>query len=458
MNTLLNLLDPKGVVFLGTIATSTEGRLLRANLRNSSREVRLYVVSSTILSDASDMEDRILSLKDKVEMAVISPQDPRILEFLEYSISASFPNILLFSREHNVHPFAEEITKLVQRAQKSGVNVVGPTSAGLIFTETGFNLSPFQVDNDRQVNRTALIYEDSARIDLIFEEFSRFGLGFGMLVPIENLPEESALPRELIALIKNTDYIDSVVWVSRNASKQHMQQFSATDFGKPVIFFDDNSGVNRIGMDEAYRENEIQNSASIDPKSAPNCTVARNIYEISDFTRVLTAAKKIRGNKTTIVTTSTSADRIAAEYLRKKTFGMPIKVLPAGKSTVKIVEKSPDFRLTDHGIIASPGTRSENFKKVLISMLEEPGPDNILILLSTESMDLAFQIRDAVNMTERTKLIFLSLSGPSDYVPVLNEIAVEGIVFFPSIRRAVASLKCLARVREKSRLRTKVAG
>ena len=172
---------------------------------------------------------------------------------------------------------------------------------------------------------------DCNRHPLVRDEFRKFRSDIGFLLDFGRSYGDAEIFAEIGSYLDNRKEISALaLLISQDGcAKSDVPALLRPSFDRPVIVYRERRDLKRDGIvAKGKKRGKIRNSFLTD-----DCIEAKDLYDVTDFARVIALNPAMRGVKVSVISTKSGTESVAQDYLKSRAFGMQLDVPHLGMST-----------------------------------------------------------------------------------------------------------------------------
>ncbi len=333
--------------------------------------------------------------------------------------------------------------ELVHVARKAGIRVIGPNCLGVIVTAAKLNASfGGELPN---VGHTGYLSQSGALLAAILDTAKANGIGFSSLFSIGNKADIDELDLiQALAEDRNTKVIAGYLENIKDGNA-FVREAERISHRKPILLM--KSGGTAAGAKAASSHTGSLAGSEV----AYECMFARagiircdSITQQFDFAQAFANQPLPKGSSVVVVTNAGGAGIMAADAIERE--GLTFAKLE--ESTIEKLQSNLPSAANFHNPVDVLGDAlADRYEFALDLVLDDPGVDTVLILLTPQAMTQAKETAEAIVRQARAKptkpilVCFLGASKVEAGVRVLREAKVPQ---YDSPESAVATIKAMS--------------
>ncbi|MCL4451611.1 MAG: hypothetical protein M1327_03175 [Candidatus Thermoplasmatota archaeon] len=443
---LERLTNPRKIALVGNINNQNDGITISRNIRNSSVKRSIFRIMSHDSVSMQGVGPSVSNFPAGIDIAVISSNDPERGKYLEICNKNDVPFVfLLASSDYKTAKIAQYERNLVDSDDiHIKTKVFGPDSWGICDSKTDLNLSMFE--NERSHNLKdklyALVSVDCSRHPLVVDEFKNFRSDLGFLIDFGKGSRDSEILASIGSYLQGREEISALALLTseNECSSGDVITPLRANFNMPIIVYREK----RESKSNGSAENGKKRRSTRKNPPIQDCIVAKDLYDVPDFARVIALNPAMRGNKVSVISTKGGTESVAQDYLTSGAFGMQLQVPHLGLSTkVKLTNLLGKGYSSHNPVTLGPKERMK-IGNAIETVMSDRNTDAILTLVSPDSHDLIHSFLDGLDPEKMKKPMVVAIIGSGSYESALNALSGRKFAVYPSIRRAITALKALA--------------
>ena len=455
------LFNPTGIAVFGASESATSvGSKVHANLLAGSFEGPVVPVNPKYETvRGQHCHDTIAEVPDKIDLAVIATPAETIPGIIEELGAAGVGSAIVLSagfREAGEEGKRLEV-RLAETARKAGVRFLGPNCVGLVRPWLGMNAT--FLNSDAPQGRLAVVSQSGALCSAIVDWAEPHHAGFSAIVSLGNS--------------KNVDFGDVLQFLSTDPKTDAILLYveginNAPGFlsglriaarSKPVIVLKSGRHVASSKAANTHTGALIGSDAVFDAALSRSGAVRANTFgQLFAAAEILSAHKRMGGNKLGIVTNGGGAGVLAAD----RAGDLEVEVAQLSDKTVETLDKIlPPFWSRGNPVDILGDAGADKYAAAVKACLEDKNLDGVLVMLTPQAMTDANAAAEAIVKTvpKRTKKPVLACwMGESSVGEARRTLSGAGIPDFITPERAVEAFSYLAQHYKHQQLALEVPG
>jgi len=333
--------------------------------------------------------------------------------------------------------------QIIQTAKQNNIRVIGPNCLGLISTSSKLNAS-FGGDMPKQ-GSISYLSQSGALLAAILDMANTNGIGFSKMVSIGNKADVDELD-VIRALDSDTDtkviagYLESI-----NEGNQFVREAERISHNKPILLM--KSGGTSAGAKAASSHtgslagSEAAYEAVFERAGIIRC---ESIKDQFDYAQAFSYQPLPKGPKVAVITNAGGPGIMATDFIEKQglTFAEPSK-----ETVEKLKSKLPPDANLHNPFDVLGDALADRYEFALDVVLDEPGVDTVLVLLTPQAMTEADATAKAIvkiSKQKDTKPILACFMGGDKVTRAQKILREGGIPQYDSPESAVATIKVMS--------------
>jgi acyl-CoA synthetase (NDP forming) len=443
---LEKLTNPRKIALVGNINNQNDGIIISRNIRNSSVKRSIFRIMG---HDSVSMQGLIPSVPNfpvDVDIAVISSNDPDSSRYLEICDKNDVPYVFLLasSDDKNVKTARPRRNFVDSVHTHAKCKVFGPDSRGICDSRTDLNLSMLENEGSHSSNDKlyALVSVDCSRHPIVVDEFKSFRSDLGFLIDFGSGSRDSEILASIGSYLQGREEISALALLTseNECSNGDVITPLRANFSRPIIVYREKRELKTNSPAEnGKRRRSTRKSLPIQ-----DCIVAKDLYDVPDFARVIALNPVMRGNKVSVISTKGGTESVAQDYLTSGAFGMQLQVPHLGLSTKAKLTNLLGNGYSSHNPVTLGPKERMKIGNAIETVMSDRNTDAILTLVSPDSYDLIHSFIYDLDPEKMKKPMVVAIIGSGSYQSAFNELSGRKFAVYPSIRRAITALKALA--------------
>jgi len=453
---LIPLLEPRSIAVVGASSSpGSFGHNLYTNLRNSGFNGVLYPVNPNrrYIETVPAVSD-LTHLPEPVDLAILLVPAAVVPEIARQGVEARTVRSLmvLAGGFKESGPQGAKYEEALLRAARMGrVPLVGPNCVGIINTDPTVRMHGMFADRPMpQHGRVAFVSQSGALCLSILDAARSRGIGFSKFISIGNKADVNELdllnylgsdPETGVILM----YIEELSFGRRFIE---VAREITVDRRKPIFALKSGRSPQGARAARSHTGSLAGSDAAYDAILGQSGIHRVNtIDELFDYATGFEQQPLLEGPRIAVVTNSGGPGIIATDAL----FSSGLKIAEFSEKTRAVLR---DF-LPPHAAISNPcdltgDATEELFQQTLRAVLDDPGVDGAIVILTPVSPGADVKIAEATAGVARAseKTTFFCFLGVSDFTEGLKVLRREGLPHFPFPENAVRAMAQMPRYRE----------
>lgn len=333
--------------------------------------------------------------------------------------------------------------QVIQTAKQNGIRVIGPNCLGVIATSSKLNAS-FGGDMPN-AGSIAYLSQSGALLSAILDMANTSGIGFSKLVSIGNKADVDELD-VIRALDSDPDtkviagYLESI-----NEGNQFVREAEGISHNKPIILM--KSGGTSAGAKAASSHtgslagSEVAYEAVFERAGIIRC---ESIKDQFDYAQAFSYQPLPEGPRVGVITNAGGPGIMATDFIEKQ--GLEF-ARPAEQTVEKLKSKLPAAANFHNPFDVLGDALAERYEFATDVVLDDPGVDTVLVLLTPQAMTEAEATAKAIvkiSQHKDTKPILACFMGGGKVAEAQRILREGGIPQYDSPESAVATIKVMS--------------
>ncbi|MGC8515607.1 MAG: hypothetical protein ACP5OC_05675 [Thermoplasmata archaeon] len=443
---LERLTNPKKIALVGNINDEDAGIIISRNIRNSRVKRSIFRIMDPEIASTQTAGALVTNFPANVDIAVISSLDPNAWTYVETCSKNNVPFVFLLTSASGKAgaSTSSEVYPTNTAGSYGSCKIFGPDSAGICDSSTDLNLSVFKYSlSDYAQNKPfALLAVDCNRHPLVRDEFRKFRSDIGFLLDFGRSYGDAEIFAEIGSYLDNRKEISALaLLISQDGcAKSDVPALLRSSFDRPVIVYRERRDLNRKDLAEKKKKKGKSRKSFL----TDDCIEAKDLYDVTDFARVIALNPAMRGVNVSVVSTKSGTESVAQDYLKSGAFGMQLEVPHFGLSTMTKLTNLLGKGYASHNPVTLGPKEREKIGYAIEAVMNDRNTDAVLTLVSPDSYDLINYFLTELEPGKMKKPIVVALIGSGSDNRALNELSGTKVAVYPSIRRAITALKALA--------------
>lgn len=424
------------VIFRNLIDNGFSGKVFPVNPRYSEIDGRKCYSS-------------ILEIEEDVDVALVVLRADLVEKVLEQCVQAEIPFVVIvsggFSETGKAGKEMEE--RLVKIVKGSKTRIVGPNTVGLYLPYVNLNtaLTPSDRVSFPGEGKIALISQSGALGLLMMDEMADTGTGVSAFMNLGNRVDvdESDLMEYFSEDMKTESimmYIESV-----GNGRKFYDTLKKISSKKPAVVLKAGSTeesaraaklhTGALSSDDAIFDGVLRQAGAVR---------AFNETELYDYARALAYCIPLRGDNIAIITTAGGAGVVSTDLLTSGGRSAKLNLAKFSDSTIqRIREIVVPFASPKNPVDITAEGSVDQYGEILDILMNAEEVDGILAFALPQTARMNETIVDVISEFSNIKPIIVGIIGSKLAIPLLKKFEAAGIAAYPSISRAVSSLKAI---------------
>ncbi len=444
---LKNFFEPRSVAIIGASRNPKKiGHVIFRNFIEGSFKGKVYPINpNTRELLGQKCYPTVLSVKDRIDLAVICVQSPIVPGIIEQCGKKGIKACIIISGGFREIGNTELENQCIHIAKKYGIRILGPNCMGIFSPVSGVDtlfLPRYKVERPKKGN-IAFISQSGALGSVMLDWMAMKGYKLSYFVSYGNAADVDET--ELLEYLSNTKttrvicaYIEGV----KNGRKFY-NVLRKVSRKLPVIIL--KGGRTQEGTNAIHSHtgslagtSEIYTAAF---KQA-NVIEAKTLEDLFDFARILSTQPKPKGNKIQIITNGGGFGILMADAVISK--GMKLAEM-SKKGLRRLKDAMPPYVVLRNPMDLTGDATTERYRIAIESAISDKNVDMIIVISLLQTPLLTTDIVDVISELGRKgkkPTIFVALGGR--FTSLLKKTLEDsGIPTFSYPERAAESLKVL---------------
>ncbi len=448
---LQKLFSPKSIAVIGASRDPGKtGGVIFENLINGGFQGRIFPVNPGY-TDIRGVKcyPSVQSIPEDVDLAVVVLRSDLVERAIEDCAYKRIPYVIIvaggFSETGEEGASLER--SILRIARESGIRIIGPNTVGIYLPSVKLNtaLTPMDRVNFPGEGSIALISQSGALGLLMMDGMAEIGTGVSAFVNLGNridLDESSLLDH--FASDQKTNavmmYIESV-----SNGRKFYEALHRISEKKPVVVLKSGSTT------ESARAAMLHTGAMMSDDAVFHGVInqagavrARDETELYDFARALAYSRPLLGDRIAVLTTAGGAGVVSTDLLTSNFNGPKMLLATLSEKTRKqIAEFMVPFGSNSNPIDITAEGSVEQYSSILNILVHSGEIDGVLAFALPQTPRMNAGVVDVIEKYSGEIPIVVGVIGSRLARPLLFEFERRKIPAYPSIGRAVSSLKAL---------------
>ncbi len=388
-------------------------------------------------------------IEEHIDVAVIAVRADRVPEAVSQCVEKEVDFVIVISGGFSeTGEDGRKLEDMIKESIKgSRTRVIGPNTVGLYLPYLKLNtaLTPSDRLNFPEPGSIALISQSGALGLLLMDEMSESGTGVSAFMNLGNRIDldETDLMNYFDSDRKTKSimmYIESV-----RDGRRFYDTLRDVSSRKPAVVLKSGSTSESAHAAMLHTGALLSNDALFDGVLKQAGAVrARNETELYDFAKALAYSRPLKGDRIAVITTAGGAGVVSTDLLTSEGTGRKLKLAALNQDTQKkIREAIVPFGSASNPIdITAEGSVSQ-YRRIFEILMEDSEVDGILAFALPQTARMDDSVVGVIGEFTGTKPIIVGVIGSKLAIPLLRKFEEAGIPAYPSITRAVSSLKAL---------------
>ena len=333
--------------------------------------------------------------------------------------------------------------ELVRVARRAGIRVIGPNCLGVIVTASKLNAS-FGGDLPA-VGGTGYLSQSGAMLAAILDTAKANGIGFSSLFSIGNKADVDEL--DLVKALASDPNTKVIAGYLENITdgNEFVREAERISHKKPILLM--KSGGTEAGAQAASSHTGSLAGSEV----AYECMFTRagiircdSITQQFDFAQAFANQPLPKGPRVVVLTNAGGAGIMAADAIERE--GLTFAKL-SKKTVEKLGENLPPAANLHNPVDVLGDALADRYEMALDVLLDDPGVDSVLILLTPQAMTDAKKTAEAIVKTSRAKPdkpILVCFMGASKVQAGIDVFREAKIPQYESPEGAVTTIRTMA--------------
>jgi acetyl coenzyme A synthetase (ADP forming)-like protein len=387
-----------------------------------------------------------------VEMAVVIVPAVAVLGVVDEAIAKGVKALVVISAGFKeVGPAGAELEKkLRQKVREAGIALIGPNCLGVINTDPEVRMNAAFGRKMPAAGNLAFLSQSGALCTSVLDYAEERHMGFSKFISFGNKADVSEIDLlDYLAKDKKTSVIAMYLEDVTNG-----RQFIETvreifwETGKPMLCL--KSGRSPEGAKAvSSHTGSLAGSDSVYDALLIQSGVQRvdTIAELFDYAALYTTQPLPRGNRVAIITNAGGPGIMATDAAVRH--GLKLAE-PSDETKANLKDKLPASASLRNPVDVIGDARSDRYKAAVRTVLEDPGVDMGVVILTPQSMtdieETAAVVPEAIKGID--KPVVCAFMGAKDVAPGVAVLRRAGVPNYPFPEDAVKSLAAAARLVE----------
>lgn len=392
--TLKSFFEPQSIAVIGASESpGSVGKTLLRNLLQNSFGGTVFPVNPKRNSVMGvKAYPNLAAIPDAVELAVIATPAATVPDLVRECVAAGVKSAIIVSagfKEIGPAGIALE-QEILAEARQNGLRIIGPNCLGLMNPHSGLNAT-FASAMARPGN-VGFISQSGALCTSILDWSFRENVGFSAFISIGSMLDVGW--GDLIYYLGDDPKTESIViyMESIGDARSFLSAAREVALAKPII-------VIKAGRTEAAAKASASHTGAMtgsdDVLNAAfrRCGVLRvtRISELFNMAEVLAKQPRPKGSRLTIITNAGGPGVLATDMLA--TTGGELATL-SSETTERLNEVLPPFWSHGNPVDILGDATPERYLKTVDAVLQDPGSDGVLVILTPQAMTEPTQIAE----------------------------------------------------------------
>lgn len=377
---------PRAVAVVGASRDPRKlGYIILDNLLRSRFDGRVYAVNRSAESVLNTPAfDSLASIGEPVDLAIVVVPAAVVVDVIDDCARAAVRAAVIITagfREVGEEG-AEREQRLVERARAAGIRLIGPNSVGIVNTFAKLNAT--FAESAPLSYEVALLSQSGAVATAIIDWARAIGAGFSKFVSLGNMADVNEV--ELVRYLADDTETRLIVLYLEGFSdaRGFLGAARLVTRTKPIVAM-------KVGASAAGARAASSHTGSL---ASPDAIVdaafrqagivrAYTMDELFDYTLAFSYLPLPRGPNVAIVTNAGGPAVMAADAIDR--YGLRLARL-AEQTSVRLASELPAAASVRNPIDLLGDARSERYRRALEVVLEDPGVDALVALLTPQAV------------------------------------------------------------------------
>lgn len=391
----------------------------------------------------------ISEIREKIDLAIIVLKAELVSDAVKQCVKKEVEYAVIisggFSETGDAGKKLE--SELLKIIEGTGTRIIGPNTVGIYLPYMRLNtsLTPADRVNFPGEGRIALVSQSGALGLLLMDEMSEMGTGVSCFLNLGNRIDLDE--SDLLQYFESDNRTDSIMMYIESVAdgRKFYNALKAVTRLKPTVVL--KSGITETSARAAMLHTGAMSSddAIFDGVLKQAGAVrASNETELYDFARVLAYNPEMRGKRVAVITTAGGAGVVSTDLLTSMTGNGKLELSTFSDSTKSAIKSLivPFASAANPVDITAEGS-VDTYEKILEILVRSEEVDAILAFALPQTARMNESIVPVIKKYSKFKPIVVSIIGSKLAIPLLRKFEGEGIAAYPSITRAVESMKAL---------------
>ncbi len=446
------IFNPESVAVIGASANPGKpGFLCTSNLVNDGFKGKIYPVNPS-LSELSGLKayPSVLDIPGEPDLAISVVPAGQAISVLEDCIKKRVKGIIFVSAgfsEIGSEMGLDLQNELRDKANKSGIKIIGPNTMGLINTKNNLNATFSPGLGRSKTGNVSVVSQSGGMCVYLVNALTGNNVGVSKVMGLGNRCNLD-FDEVVTYLAEDEDTGVIVLYIEGiNEPKKLMKAALETVGKKPIVAL-------KGGRSEESSSATLSHTGSLAGKyeyyraafNQGGMISVDSLTELTDVTKALALQKPARGNRLAVLSLQAGPGIIAADKCRE--YGMELSVF-SQDTKKRLREKiSPLLSIENPVDMAWTGSDFDTSREILSAVLEDDDVDAIIAaFISFElSRELPKALIDAAGKTGKPIITCVGSLGASE--DTINSLEEAGIPAYPFPDRACTGLAGLVKYGE----------
>ncbi len=446
-----NLFDVRNVAIIGASSEPLKtGAVIFRNLIKDGFLGEVFPVNPKYDSiDGKKCYGSVLDIDESIDVAIVVLRAEYVEKALSQCIEAGVSYVVIISGGFSeTGPSGREMEgRLKKIAEGTGTRIIGPNTVGLYLPYMHLNtsLTPSDRVSFPGEGNIALISQSGALGLLLMDEMSESGTGVSAFMNLGNRIDLDE--SDLLNYFGSDSRTDSIMMYIESVGngRKFYETLKSLTARKPAV-------VLKAGTTEESARAAMLHTGALSSDDAifdgvlrqAGAVRAASETELYDFAKVLAYSEPLRGNRIAVVTTAGGAGVVSTDLLTSDTASGKLLLSGFSDGTVESIRSEivPFASAMNPVDITAEGS-VEQYSRILDILVRADEVDGILAFALPQTARMNEGIVGVIDEHRKIKPIVVGVIGSKLAVPLLKKFEEKKIPAYPSISRAVSSLKAL---------------
>lgn len=391
----------------------------------------------------------VLDIEGPIDLAVVVLRADLVENALKQCVKIDVSYVVIISGGFS--ETGEEGKKMEERLREiirgSNTRIIGPNTVGLYLPYSKLNtaLTPSDRVNFPGEGKIALVSQSGALGLLMMDEMAESGTGVSAFMNLGNridLDESDLL--EYFSSDRRTRsimmYVESI-----SSGRKFYNTLKGVSKKKPAVIL-------KAGSTEESARAAMLHTGALSSNDAIFDGVLRqagairayNETELYDYAKALAYCPPLKGENIAIITTAGGAGVVSTDLLTTDREKNALKLAKFSEKTIELIQSIiVPFGSARNPVDITAEGSVEQYRKILEILVESGEADGVLAFALPQTARMDDGIVDVISEFSSKIPIVVGVIGSRLAVPLLRKFESAEIASYPSIERAVSSLKAL---------------